>query len=295
MIDGSWAAFGPGETVRLNYFDWGPRMHPKRVVCVHGLTRQGRDFDELAKGLSKVRRIVCPDLVGRGRSGWLADKALYNLDTYASHMTGLLGHLGFEGIDWVGTSLGGLIGMRIASEQPGLIRRLILNDIGPELQFEGMKNIAEYVGGDPRFKRLGEVAEYLKQVHADFGALTDAQWSEMTTHSVMRATEGGYALHYDPGIGLPFKSITKPPPPAWSMWERIDCPVLLLHGEKSRLLSAATAKRMATTGPKATVVEIKEVGHAPALMSEDQIAVIRDFVTAGDDEEDQEEAAPKPA
>lgn len=293
MIDGSWAAFGPGETVRLNYFDWGPRMHRRRMVCVHGLTRQGRDFDELAKGMSKVRRIVCPDLVGRGRSGWLTEKTLYNLDTYVSHMSGLLEHLGFEGIDWVGTSLGGLIGMRLAAERPELIRRLILNDIGPELQFEGMKNIATYVGKDPRFRRLGEVAEYLKKVHADFGALTDVQWSEMTTHSVMRVEEGGYALHYDPAIGLPFKSLTKPQPPAWDMWEKIECPVLLLRGERSTLLSRATADRMAKSGPKAEVVEIKGVGHAPALMSEDQIAIVRDFITAGD-EDDEKDGAPQP-
>lgn len=285
MIDGSWAAFGPGETVRLNYYDWGPRMHPKRVVCVHGLTRQGRDFDELAKGLSKVRRIVCPDLVGRGRSGWVTDKTLYSLDTYVAHMSGLLDHLGFEGIDWVGTSLGGLIGMRLAAERPELIRRLILNDIGPQLEFEGIKTIGGYVGQDPRFKRLGEVADYLRTVHADFGALTDAQWSDMTSHSVLRHPEGGYGLHYDPAIGLAFKSVTKPPPATWEIWQRIECPVLLLRGERSRLLSAATAERMAKTGPRAEVVEIKGVGHAPALMSEDQIAIVRDYITAGDQDE----------
>jgi pimeloyl-ACP methyl ester carboxylesterase len=296
MMDGSWAAFGPGETVRLNYYDWGPRMHPRRVVCVHGLTRQGRDFDELAKGLSKLRRIVCPDLVGRGRSGWLTEKSLYTLDTYAAHMAGLLDHLGFEGIDWVGTSLGGLIGMRLAAEQPGLIRRLVLNDIGPELEFDGVRAIAAYVGQDPRFRRLGEVAEYLKTVHADFGRLTDAQWSEMTTHSVTRHPEGGYGLHYDPAIGAPFRAMTKPPPPTWSTWERIECPVLLLRGENSRLLSAATAARMAATGPKAEVVTIKGVGHAPALMSEDQIAVVREFLTADDEDEDQATAgAPAPS
>lgn len=295
MIDGSWAAFGPGETVRLNYYDWGPRMHPKRVVCVHGLTRQGRDFDEVAKGLSKQRRIVCPDLVGRGRSGWLTDKKLYNLDTYVAHMSGLLDHLGFEGIDWIGTSLGGLIGMTLASERPELIRRLVLNDIGPQLELEGMRGIASYVGQDPRFKRLGEVAEYLKKVHADFGNLTDAQWSEMTTHSIMRHPEGGYGLHYDPAIGLPFKTPpAKAPPPAWDMWERIQCPVLLIRGENSKLLSRATAERMAKTGPKAQVVEIEGVGHAPALMSEDQVALVREFITAGDEEEDAKEEATAP-
>lgn len=296
MIDGSWAAFGPGETVRLNYFDWGPRMHPKRVVCVHGLTRQGRDFDEVAKGLSKQRRIVCPDLVGRGRSGWITDKKLYNLDTYVAHMSGLLDHLGFEGIDWVGTSLGGLIGMRLAAERPELIRRLVLNDIGPQLELEGIRAIAAYVGQDPRFKRLGEVAEYLKKVHADFGDLTDAQWSEMTTHSVMRHPEGGYGLHYDPAIGLPFKTPPeKAPPASWDLWEQITCPVLLLRGERSKLLSRATADRMAKSGPKAKVVEIKDVGHAPALMSEDQVALLRDFITFGDDEdEDAKEDRPAP-
>jgi pimeloyl-ACP methyl ester carboxylesterase len=298
MIDGSWAAFGPGETVRLNYYDWGPRMHPKRVVCVHGLTRQGRDFDELAKGLSKQRRIVCPDLVGRGRSGWLTDKKLYNLDTYVAHMSGLLDHLGFEGIDWVGTSLGGLIGMQLASERPELIRRLVLNDIGPQLELDGIRTIGSYVGQDPRFKRLGEVAEYLKKVHADFGNLTDAQWSDMTTHSVMRHPEGGYGLHYDPAIGLPFKTPpAKAPPPNWAVWERIQCPVLLIRGENSKVLSRATAEKMAKTGPRAEVVEIKGVGHAPALMSEEQVALVRDFITAGDEEDDAKEevSAPKRA
>jgi pimeloyl-ACP methyl ester carboxylesterase len=287
MIDGSWAAFGPGETVRLNYYDWGPRMHPRRVVCLHGLTRQGRDFDELAKGMQKLRRIVCPDLAGRGRSGWITDKKLYHVDTYVAHMSGLLDHLGFEGIDWVGTSLGGLVGMRLAAERPELIRRLIINDIGPQLELAGVQTIGTYAGQDPRFRRLGEVAEYLKKVHASFGNLTDAQWSEMTTHSVMRHPDGGYGLHYDPAIGIPFKSVTKAPPPTWEVWEKIECPVLLLHGENSQLLSRATADRMAKTGPKAQVVEIKGVGHAPALMSEDQIAIVRDYITAGDEDEEE--------
>jgi pimeloyl-ACP methyl ester carboxylesterase len=294
MIDGSWAAFGPGETVRLNYYDWGPRMHPRRVVCVHGLTRQGRDFDELAKALSKARRTVCPDLVGRGRSGWLTDKSLYTLDTYVAHMSGLLDHLGFENIDWVGTSLGGLIGMRLAAERPELIRRLVINDIGPQLELDGFNAIGSYVGQETRFKRLGEVAAYLRRVHAGFGELTDAQWSEMTVHSVMRLPEDGYALHYDPAIGLPFRTpLTKPPPAAWDLWERIACPVLLLRGAESRLLSVATAERMARTGPRAEVVTFEKVGHAPALMSEEQIAVVRGFITAGDEQEiDAEDGRP---
>ena len=185
--------------------------------------------------------------------------------------------------------------MRLAAERPELIRRLVLNDIGPQLELEGIRGIAAYVGQDPRFKRLGEVAEYLKKVHADFGDLTDAQWSEMTTHSVMRHPEGGYGLHYDPAIGLPFKTPPeKAPPASWDLWEQITCPVLLLRGERSKLLSRATADRMAKTGPKAQVVEIEGVGHAPALMNEAQVALLREFITFGDEEDDAKEDRPAP-
>src|SRR5258708_11362741 len=283
MRDGSHAAHGPGETVRLNYLDWGPRFHPKMLVCVHGLTRQCRDFDELGKGLSKDYRIICPDIVGRGRSGWLNDTSAYTLDTYMAHMTDLIEHLGKEQVDWLGTSMGGLIGMRIAAERPEMIRRLVLNDIGPLLPAAGLQQIATYVGEDPRFRSLSEVMAYLRKAHVDFGDLTDAQWSEMTTHSVLRMPGGGYALHYDPAIATPFKKEPIKDIDLWAIWDEITCPVLVLRGERSQLLTDITARRMTMRGPKTTLVEIPGVGHAPALMSADQIKIVREWLVPAEE------------
>ncbi|MBI1775461.1 MAG: alpha/beta hydrolase [Proteobacteria bacterium] len=290
MRDGGHATHGPGETVRLNYFDWGPRFHPTMLFCVHGLTRQGRDFDALAKGLARDYRIICPDVVGRGRSGWLNDKSGYNLETYIAHMIELIEHLGKEQVDWVGTSMGGLIGMRIAAERPEMIRRLVLNDIGPFLPKAVSQEIAEHVGEDPHFRTLTEVMEYLKRVHAEFGDLSDALWSEMTTHSVLRLPGGGYALHYDPEIRNQLRQSPIKDIDLWTVWDEIACPVLVLRGERSRVLLPETARDMARRGPRATVVEIPGVGHAPALMSADQIALIRDWLVPEEDREQKPES-----
>jgi pimeloyl-ACP methyl ester carboxylesterase len=294
MRDGSHAAHGPGETVRLNYLDWGPRFHPTMLVCVHGLTRQCRDFDVLAKGLSRDYRIICPDIVGRGRSGWLNDKSGYNFETYIAHMTDLIEHLGKEQVDWLGTSMGGIIGMRIAAERPEMIRRLVLNDVGPLVSAAGLQQIAQYVGEDPRFRTLTQVMEYLKRVHSGFGELSDALWSEMTTHSVLRLPEGGYALHYDPAIGTQFKRQPIKDIDLWEVWDKITCPVLALRGEMSQLLTRETAQKMSERGPRAKVVEIAGVGHAPALMSPDQIAIVRDWLVPEEErpENRQENRAP---
>jgi pimeloyl-ACP methyl ester carboxylesterase len=278
MRDGSHAAHGPGETVRLNYLDWGPRFHPKMLFCVHGLTRQCRDFDELAKGVSRDYRIICPDVVGRGRSGWLNDKSLYNFDTYIAHMTDLIEHLGKEQVDWVGTSMGGIIGMRIAAERPEMIGRLVLNDIGPFIPAAGIQPMAAYVGKDPRFRTLSEVLAYLREVHAEIGQLTDAQWSELTTHSVLRLPEGGYALHYDPAIGIPLQKQPIKDVDLWAIWDKISCPVLILRGKNSRVLTRDTAEKMTRRGLSTTLVEIDGAGHAPSLMNAKQIAVVRDWL-----------------
>ncbi len=279
MIDGSWATFGPGETVRLNYYDWGPRMHPKRVVCVHGLTRQGRDFDELAKGLSKLRRIVCPDLVGRGRSGWVTDKTLYSLDTYVAHMSGLLDHLGFEGIDWVGTSLGGLVGMVLAGAQNTPIRRLVMNDIGPFLPWAALRGIGNRLREAPRLHHSLATAEArLRSALRDFGTLTDAQWRAMTRHSFVPEPGGTWRPHYDPAIAVAFRPGRVYNVTLWRDWDAVRCPVLLLRGETSDLLLPQTAAEMTRRGPRATLVEIPGCGHAPALFDDGQIRIITDWM-----------------
>jgi pimeloyl-ACP methyl ester carboxylesterase len=288
MRDGSHAAHGPGETVRLNYLDWGPRFHPTMLFCVHGMTRQCRDFDTLAKGLARDYRIICPDVVGRGRSGWLNDKSGYNFETYIAHMTDLIEHLGKEQVDWLGTSMGGIIGMRIAAERPEMIRRLVLNDVGPVVPAAALQQIAAYVGEDPRFRTLSEVMAYLKEVHSGFGELTDAQWSEMTTHSVLRLPEGGYALHYDPAIGAPLKRQPLKDIDLWAVWDKITCPVLVLRGERSEFLSRETAEKMTGRGPETTFVEIAGTGHAPALMTPDQIAIVRDWLVPEEEREEKE-------
>jgi pimeloyl-ACP methyl ester carboxylesterase len=278
MRDGSFAVFSPGETVRLNYFEWGPRRHWRHLFCVHGITRQGRDFDELAKVLQKDYRVICPDIVGRGRSGWFTDKSLYAMPTYVEHMGSLIEHLAMPWLDWIGTSMGGIVGMFIAAERPELVRKLVLNDIGPFVPKSAGERVAQYIGQDPRFMRLGKVADYLKTVHAEFGPLTDAMWSDMTVHSVMRQPDGEYALHYDPGIGQSFKAQPPKDIDLWKVWDRIQCPVLVLRGAESQLLTPETADAMRKRGPGATVVEIPDCGHAPSLMFPEQIAAIRDFL-----------------
>lgn len=271
-------------TVWLAFQDFGDRSRERVVVCVHGLTRNGRDFDRLAIAMARDYRVIEFDVVGRGRSGWLADKSEYNFKTYLKHMDAFFEYRGLEECDFIGTSMGGIIGMMLAAQEESPIRRLILNDVGAVIPGTALAKIGEHVGEDPRFRNLQEAAEYFKEVYAEFGIPDDLGWSDLTLHSTTRQEDGTYALHYDPAIGDPFSEEMEDVK-LWDVWDRIKCPVLLLRGEKSQLLTRQTAERMTRSGPKAELVEFPDVGHAPSLMTEDQIKVVHDWLRSFDEEE----------
>lgn len=274
-------------TVWLAFMDFGERSRDRVVVCVHGLTRNGRDFDRLAIAMAKDFRVIEVDVAGRGRSGWLADKGDYGLPTYLKHMEALLAYRGLEQVDWVGTSMGGLMGMLLAAQPESPIRRLVLNDVGPFIPQAALERIGGHVGQDPRFRRLQDAATYFQEVYADFGIPDELGWSDLTLHSTTRQEDGSYALHYDPAIGDAFKQ-----PLAdvdlWAVWDAITCPVLVLRGERSDVLTRETAEEMTRRGPKAELVEFEGCGHAPALMTEAQIAVVHEWLLSFDDSDEEE-------
>lgn len=265
---------------RIAYTEWGSPEAERVVLCVHGLTRQGRDFDPLAARLAgQGYRVVCPDLVGRGRSGRLHNADDYALPQYVVDMTVLLARLGAAQVDWVGTSLGGLTGMVMAGMADSPIRSLLINDIGPFVPWAALRRIGDYLQVAPKDLPSLEAAEaYLRDILAPFGSLTDAQWRHLTEHSVTTGPEGGLRLHYDPGIAEAFRLGRVYNVSLWSYWDAITCPTLVLRGESSDLLPAGTARDMTRRGPKAELVEIPGCGHAPALLDEEQIALVADWL-----------------
>jgi pimeloyl-ACP methyl ester carboxylesterase len=274
----SFLGLSTGGFHRVAYSEWGPEREEKVAVCVHGLTRNRRDFDELAKALQKNRRVVCPDIVGRGSSDWLADKSQYNFITYCADMTALLARLRGKSVDWVGTSMGGQIGMILAAQANTPIERLVLNDIGPFVPKEAPRRLLAYAGTPPApFESLEAAEAYIREIYAPFGKLTDRQWAHLTRHS-LREVEGNYALAYDPGIVEPLRDMQRADFHIWPLWDRIRCSVLLLHGKESDVLLESTVEEMKRRGPHVEVVEIAGVGHAPTLMAPEHIRIVRDWL-----------------
>lgn len=280
MIARALAGLGPHGFHRLHYWEWpGPAGAPT-LLCVHGLTRNGRDFDELAKALSSRYRVICPDMPGRGRSEWLSDPADYGYPVYLADMAALIARLDVGTVDWVGTSMGGLIGMLMASQKGAPIRRLVINDIGPLIAKEGLARIGSYVGQDPDFRDIAELEAVLRRVAQTFGPLSDAEWRHLATHSAREKANAKLGFAYDPRIGDPFRAAPPTDIDLWASYDTITCPVLVLRGAESDLLRRSDAEAMTRRGPKATLVEFPGIGHAPALMAADQIAAIRDFLCA---------------
>ncbi len=268
---------------RMAYVEWGDADNPRVLVCVHGLTRSGRDFDFLAQSLAADYRVVCPDVAGRGKSDWLANKSLYTLPQYCADMVTLLARLNVETVDWLGTSMGGLIGMALAAQQPGNpIRRLVLNDVGPVITAVSLARIGGYLGSPPRFDGIAQAEAYVRLVSAPFGPLTDAQWRHLTVHVVRQAADGKIDFAYDPGIAQAYREGQQisggKDVELWPLFDAITCPTLLLRGALSDLLTSATARTMTQRGPRAQLVEIPGVGHAPVLMDVAQVAPVRDFL-----------------
>jgi pimeloyl-ACP methyl ester carboxylesterase len=267
----------------MAYWEWGDPRSPHVVVCANGLSRQGRDFDALARDLATDCRVVCPDVVGRGRSDRLADPMGYSIPTYVADMVTLLARLDIEQVDWVGTSMGGLIGLGLASLPHAPIRRLVLNDVGPVIEAAALARIGTYLGQPVRWTSLEEAADALWAISQGFGPHTREQWLELTRPQIVPAPGGGFMPHYDPAIAVPFRALTPEMAQAgeamlWQSYDRITAPTLLLRGTLSDLLSPATAKAMTERGPRARLVEFQGVGHAPMLVQPDQRAVVRDFV-----------------
>lgn len=267
---------------RMAYVEWGDAANPRVLVCIHGLTRCGRDFDFLAQALEKDYRVVCPDVAGRGRSDRLRNKALYALPQYCADMTTLIARLDVATVDWVGTSMGGLIGMALAAQPGNPIRKLILNDVGPVITAASLARIGDYLGKPPRFDDIEQAEAYVRQVSAPFGPLTDAQWRHLTVHVVRQAADGKIEFLYDPGIAEAYHAAQQADAGKdivlWPLYDAITCPTLLLRGAHSDLLTAEAAQAMHQRGPRAQLVEIPGVGHAPMLMDAAQIAPVREFL-----------------
>lgn len=263
---------------RIAYTEWGPEDARRVVVCVHGLSRQGRDFDRLAAFLAQHDyRIICPDLPGRGRSDWLKDPDEYGLPQYCVDMTVLLASLHAESVDWIGTSLGGLIGMVMAALPGSPIRRLVVNDIGPFLPWSALYRIGTYLRQMPtEFPDFAAANAYYREILSTFGELGDDDWRHLIEHSIERTDNGRYRMLCDPGIARAFRPGLLYNLNLWKYWDAIQCPTLLLRGEHSDLLPRDTAQQMTMRGPLATLVEIPGCGHAPPLLTQEQIDIIAD-------------------
>ncbi|MFT4171665.1 MAG: alpha/beta hydrolase [Rhodocyclaceae bacterium] len=264
----------------MAYVEWGDPRNTRVLMCVHGLTRNGRDFDFLARALARDYRVVCPDIVGRGDSDWLRVKMDYAVPLYVADVVTLLARLNVDTVDWVGTSMGGLIGMALASQPATPIKRLVLNDVGPVISGQALWRIGEYVGRAPQFASFAEAEQYIRAVSASFGRLSDAQWQHLTEHSI-RSTGGGFRMAYDPGIGDAFRlspALAVSDIVVWPTYDLIRCPTLVIRGAESDLLSADTVEEMTRRGPHAESVTVPEVGHAPTLMDEPQIGIVKRFL-----------------
>lgn len=267
----------------MAYKEWGNPRNPNVLVCVHGVTRVGDDFDVMARELSETYRVVCPDVVGRGRSGRLYDPQYYVIPQYVSDMVTLLARLDAESVDWFGTSMGGLIGMALASMPENPIRRLVLNDIGPSINASALARIGEYIGQDIRFSTFDEAAQYIRAISATFGPHTDEEWHKLAADVLRQDKDGKWTRHYDLKLATPFKTLT--PEAAsigeamlWAAYDAIRCPTLLVRGQQSDLLLPEVAQAMTQRGPKAKLVEFEGVGHAPTFMHAGQIQVAKDFL-----------------
>ena len=280
---------------QMAYWEWnqtGQMDCPWVIVCVHGLTRQGRDFDVLARALSSYARVVCPDVAGRGRSEWLQDAHHYGVPQYVQDMVQLLEHVHARApmrrLDWMGTSMGGLIGMAMAADSalplPAPLRKLLLNDVGPELEWPALQRIGAYVGQSVHFENMHQGVQALRALSIGFGPHSDAQWQALSEPMLVPlvAPAQGWQLHYDPAIAVPFRGLTRQQlqdtlPQAWAMYDNIGAQTLLVRGAQSDLISATTAASMQQRGPRARCIELEGVGHAPTFVVDDQVGIAVDF------------------
>jgi pimeloyl-ACP methyl ester carboxylesterase len=285
----------------MAYWQWGDASAGHVVVCAHGLSRQGRDFDMLAQGLlarsQTPLRVVCPDVVGRGRSDWLKDPMGYGLPTYAADSLALLALLNAQAaigtLDWLGTSMGGLIGMAVCGTPdlplPTPVRRLVLNDVGPVIRWQALQRIGAYLGNTGRFESVEQAATAMWAISTSFGPHTPEQWLALSRPMVKAQPEGGFTLHYDPAIAVPFRAMTQETAAQgqdalWQLYDHITARTLITRGADSDLLSRETALAMTQRGPKAQLIEFEGVGHAPTFVTDNQIEAAASFLLAEEDE-----------
>ncbi|MEK9775617.1 MAG: alpha/beta hydrolase [Quisquiliibacterium sp.] len=263
---------------KIGYTQWGDAGAPV-LLCVHGLTRNGRDFDPLASRLASRYRVVCPDMLGRGRSDFARDASLYTVPQYVADCITLIARLDVEEVTWLGTSMGGIIGMIIASMAGNQLGRLIINDIGPVVGQVGLDRISSYIGDDPSFASFEEGERNLRGRMGEFGEHSDEQFRYLSRHFVVQRN-GRWTFHYDPALAVPFKAAAAAPATdLWPVYDAIRCPVRVLRGKNSAILSEDTAAQMKQRGPRAKIVEIPGVGHAPTLISDEQISLVESFLS----------------
>lgn len=309
----SFLSLGPDGFHRIAYTDWGDARNPHIVICAHGLSRNSRDFDRIAAALESDHRVVCMDIVGRGDSDWLDDKSGYSFSTYLGDAAALIArvttpvtgglleslqarlrgnHRPTAKLDWIGTSMGGLIGMLLAAKAGSPIRRLVMNDVGPFVPWHALIRLKGHVGSESRFATFEQVEGYVRKACQSFGQLDDDFWRHLADHAAVREDDGGYRLRYDPAISRGQPVHLDPELPIgpeflrgidlWSIWDAVTCPVLVLRGAESEVLPPETVEQMQRRKPNVTAVEFASVGHAPALASSDQIEVVREFLNAPD-------------
>lgn len=272
----------PAGLHQMVYQEWGDPANDRTLICVHGLTRVSNDFDALAQAMANDYRIICPDVVGRGRSGHLRDPQYYRVPQYVSDMVTLIARLDVTSVDWFGTSMGGVIGMALASLPDNPIRKLLLNDIGPSIDAEALARIGAYVGQEVRFATFDEAWQYVRAISQSFGPHSDEQWRKLAADVMRQNAEGAWVFLYDPNLALPFKATTAQSAQLdeqmlWAAYDAIRCSTLVVRGTESDLLSPATALAMSQRGPRAKVVELAGIGHAPTFLSDAQIALAKDF------------------
>lgn len=287
---GSVNCISPAGLHRMAYQEWGDPDNTDVVICVHGLTRVSDDFQVLARALADRFRVVCPDVVGRGRSSWLKNPMLYVVPQYASDMVTLIARLNVDRVKWVGTSMGGLIGMSLAALDQSPIERLVLNDVGAVLNGAALGRIAKYVGLKTEFASRLQAHDFLREIFTGFGPMTDAQWKQLLDPGLVDFADGRVRMHYDPAIAEPFRQTYSPQAlqgkepqdlSLWPMYDPIRCPTLLLRGVESDLLTHAVTQEMLGRGPRPQLVEFPGIGHAPTLMDDQQIKIVRNFLING--------------
>lgn len=276
MREGAVRCLDPHGFHWMRYVEWGDERNPRVLVCVHGLTRNGRDFDVIARALADAYRVVCPDIAGRGRSDWLRDPADYTYPVYCTDLTTLLARLGAETVDWLGTSMGGILGMTLAAMPGSPVRKLVLNDVGSLVPKAAIERIGQYLGKDPPYDSIDALERDLRAV-SPFGELTDEQWRHLAIHSAKQDDQGRWRFRYDPGVARNFRAVAPADVDLRAFWAGVHGPVLVIRGEHSDLLRADTLAEMAKR-PRTETLVVAGTGHCPMLMDDSQVAAIRRFL-----------------